>query len=311
MADNRARHTFSAVDFAEDTESERYALERLGTHRVRLGEPPIVVDLRGHEGPANASVLMVSDTFGGEQAEQLPRDLEPLGFAAAYKVLDMLVEHVLRANGATAARLSFDDKKSQIRGSAIERLPTPLDERRDIWERLTRLYGSLGTARHAVTHRRATVSATGDVHVFSNERVRQDVIRRQELGDFAASVHGAAEMTIDESTDPRRLRIIAAHLNLLGSRHRLPPLEEAAAPDDYRLLRANAEQTSDRGLRIDLRRIRDAIAQQPATAVWDVELHFGDRVFVAQWEAIPAISRDVVDVDPTALPSWLGERRAE
>jgi hypothetical protein len=34
--------SFSAADFADDTDFERFALDRLGPHRVRLGEPGAV-----------------------------------------------------------------------------------------------------------------------------------------------------------------------------------------------------------------------------------------------------------------------------
>jgi hypothetical protein len=99
---------FSPKGFADDTDFERLVLDRLGTHRVRSSEPGAIHDIRGRESGGGSIIVKVGAAISGTQLrEELRQSLRPLGFGAAYKVLDMLVEHVLRANGATASRLSF------------------------------------------------------------------------------------------------------------------------------------------------------------------------------------------------------------
>jgi hypothetical protein len=157
---------FSASDFAEDTDLERFALDRLGPHRVRLGEPGAVYHDEANPkggGRGMSIVVGIADSLGGASREELRESLRPLGFAAAYKVLDMLVEHVLKANGATALR-RFDQKTTAL-AQRPAALPVPLDCRPDLWDRLARVYVALQDARPAVTHRRAQVGAAGELEV--------------------------------------------------------------------------------------------------------------------------------------------------
>ncbi len=46
-------------------------------------------------------------------------------------------------------------------------LPVPLDARRDLWDRISALYGAFKEPRHAVIHRRAQVTPTGQLDVYN------------------------------------------------------------------------------------------------------------------------------------------------
>src|SRR4051812_4094466 len=132
---------FSPANFADDTDFERLVLDRLGTYGVRPEKPGVAVDLRGEQAGGRGSM---TGTVGGVVAgatriDALLRSLRPLGFGAAYKVLDMLVEHVLRANGAGSGTLTFKAKKQLLR-SRPATMPPPLDQHPELWDRLARLY---------------------------------------------------------------------------------------------------------------------------------------------------------------------------
>lgn len=57
---------------------------------------------------------MVGTIVAGSGAiEEFRLSLRPLAFGAAYKTLDMLVEHTLRANSAGVGRMTFEQKTTR------------------------------------------------------------------------------------------------------------------------------------------------------------------------------------------------------
>jgi len=100
--------TFNSLDFADDTAFERFALDQLGAHRVRVAEPKYIYGRRGITGKLGMA------EEGTRLREELRHSLRPLGFGAAYKVLDMLVEYVLRANPDFSRRGDSEGQQSEI-----------------------------------------------------------------------------------------------------------------------------------------------------------------------------------------------------
>jgi hypothetical protein len=298
-----SRVAFTPVDFAEDTDFERFVLDRLGTHRVRPAEPDIIHDVRGVSG--GTTVMAGAAVAGAGLREELRRSLHPLGFGAAYKVLDMLVEHVLRANGTSAARLTFKEKKRAL-AKRPHVLPVPLDGHPDLWDRLSRLYVELQQGRHAVTHRRAQPTAAGDLEIYDGARRLIGTVASAEIEAFAAAVHAVAELVIDASDENRRVSIVAWHLNALRPRHGLPALPASDPNAGRRLLVMNLERLGDGRLRFDVDRARQAVDEQ-VPSVWDLQLHGDGRVFVGRWEDLPDTSATTVDFHPASPPKWLSE----
>lgn len=294
---------FSASQFAEDTDLERFVLDRLGTHRVRLDVPGSIHDVRGATG--HITIRIGSVVSGTSLRDELQQSLRPLGFGAAYKILDMLIEHVLRANGASAGRLAFAMK---VRALAMRpnTLPTPLDAQPALWLRLAALYVAFAEARHAVTHRRAQATVTGDLEVYDNARRLTDTIPSAEIEAFAAAVHTVAELVIDATDDRRRASIAAWSLNALGVRHGLAALAATDPNAARRLLVMNLESLEDGHLRFDTSLARQTIDGQ-APSLWDLRLHAGDRSFVGHWEDAPAGLTDDFAFHPASPPPWLSE----
>jgi hypothetical protein len=294
---------FAPVDFAEDTDYERFVLDQLGTHRVRPVEPGAIHDVRDASGHTTLKVGMVE--AGAGLREELRRTLHPVGFGAAYKVLDMLVEHVLRANGASGVQLTFKNK-TQTLAKRPRVLPVPLDGQPDLWDRLSRLYVNLQQGRHAVTHRRAQATAAGDLEIYDDARCLIDTIVSADIGAFAAAVHAVAELVIDANDDHRRISIAAWHLNALRARHSLLVLPASDPNAGARLLVMNLQRLSDGCLSFDVDRARRTIDGQ-VPSVWDLQLHGDDRVFVGRWDDLPDQPATTVDFHPVSPPKWLSE----
>lgn len=273
---------------------------------MRPAEPGARYSVRGKAAGHDVAISVGSITRGGQALQEFRSSLQPLGFGAAYKVLDMLVEHVLRTNGATGW-LGFKAKKANL-GRHSHALPTPLDGRPDLWERLAVLYVRLVEPRHAVTHRRAS-AVGGDLAIYDDARRHTDTLGAAEITSFAAAVHATAELVIDVSDDTRRLDIVAWHLDQLHTRHGLPLLNAADTNAAQRLLELDAEQLADGRLRIDLERVRGTVASQTTPSFWDLRVYDGDRrVFVGRWEDVP--DRDdasTFDFSRETPPEWLSE----
>jgi hypothetical protein len=294
---------FSATDFAEDTAYERLVLDRLGTHRVRVAEPSYIHDKRGTAGASGHVIVKVGTaTMGTGLRDELAQSLRPLGFGAAYKVLDQLVEHVLRANGISARR--FDQKLAALTQRPAL-LPPPLDAAPHLWDRLAVLYGKLNEARHAVTHRRAVVNAAGDLEIYDDQRRLIDTVSAAEIQAFAAAVHAAAEVVIEGRSDERDLNLVAWYLDALEPRHQLGRLGATDPNAHRRLLQMDLIEGDDGSLTFDVAQAREVVEWQEPS-VWDIELYAGERRYVGHWEAVPQ-DQAAVEFHPASPPAWLSE----
>jgi hypothetical protein len=303
---------FNPTEFAGDTDYERFTLDRLGLHRVRISEPGLIYhDEANPEGGRRGSmtVKVGSAVMGAEAREELRRSLRPLGFGAAYKTLDMLVEHVLRANGVGGARVSFVQKRNALSARPVT-LPVPLDGRPDLWDRMATLYLAFEEARHAITHRRAQVTESGDLEVYDNSRGLIDTIASAEVAAFAAAVHALAEAVIDVDRDGRRAAIVAWHLNTLAPRHGLPNLPGTDPEAGRRLLISDLVPLENGLVRFDVARAHGIVTHQQPPSLWDLELRMGGRVFVGRWEVVPTSAGDHIDFHPASPPAWLSEHAA-
>jgi hypothetical protein len=296
---------FGPSDFADDTDFERHTLTLLGTHRVRVPDPDFTYDIRGSRAGQGRQTLRVPSLDRQGQSEALQESLRPIGFAAAYKTLDMLVEHVLRANGAPANRLRRFDQKSGLLTSRPTSPPIPLDTHPALWDRLAKLYREFQEARHAITHRRATPSG-GDLRIYDDQRRPIDTVTSDEIGAFAAAVHALAELVIEGSADSRRVQIVAWHLNALNTRHSLPSLAAIDPRANRRRLQIDLVP-ADSQLRFDVARAREAIESQVGPSLWDLELYAGERLFAGRWEDVPDKGAITFVFDPAFPPPWLTE----
>ena len=301
---------FNPNEFAEDTDYERFTVDRLGLHRVRIAEPGLIYhDEANPEGGRRGSITVKGGVAveGAEAREELRRSLRPLGFGAAYKTLDMLVEHVLRGNGVGGARMSFARKRTAL-STRPASLPVPLDGRPELWDRMATLYVAFEEARHAITHRRAQVTRSGDLEVYDDSRARIDTIFSVEVAAFAAAVHVLAEAVIEVDRDGRRAAIVAWHLNTLATRHGLPNLPATDPEAGRRLLISELTPLENGLVRFDVVRARGIVTHQQPPSLWDLEVRIGARVFAGRWEDVPTAAGDHIEFHPVSPPPWLSEQ---
>lgn len=174
--------TFDPAEFSDDTDFERFVLERLGARRIQILEPKYI-----HEEGNIVGILGVA-MEGNKALTDLKESLRPLAFGAAYKVLDMLIEHVMRDNKVQNKRMSFSDKSRFLSQPAKRKLPFPLTSEMDLWDRLGILYVAFQEARYAVTHRRCQPTSVGDLTFFDNQRNCNDTLLIDEIVVFAALI---------------------------------------------------------------------------------------------------------------------------
>lgn len=123
--------SFVPADFADDTDLERLTVARLGAARHEADSTSY--DLRGLK---RSDPLRIERTLtasvGFEARQELRQSLQPVAFGAAYKIVDMLVEHVLRSGGASG-RLTFAHKTRVLRARPAN-LPVPFASHPDFWD---------------------------------------------------------------------------------------------------------------------------------------------------------------------------------
>jgi hypothetical protein len=149
-----------ASDFDNDTAFERLLLDRV--------TPIIPYDIGTASGTYNvhndamAVAIGLHDTLGltlSDAVKQL--GIVPLAFGAAWKVIDLLLEHALAAAGVspTGGRWTITEKVKHARARAGQASPVSTDAA--IWTPLLVGYAECEQVRHSLVHRRAQVDSSG------------------------------------------------------------------------------------------------------------------------------------------------------
>jgi hypothetical protein len=297
---------FRPADFRDDTDFERLVLARLGTHGIAFAGPGAVYHLGDSPRGGNISVSVGAfDSLGGSAREDLRRSLQPLSFGAAYKTLDLLVEHVLRATGAGVGRLTFARKRSLVTSRPAV-LPVPFNAQPAMWDRLAALYDRFEQPRHAITHRRAQGTPDGGLDIYDDAGSQIDQVTGAEVAAFTGAVHVSAELVIASSDDSRRVALVAWYLNEMQARHGLGMVADALDPAaGTRLAKLDLSSVGEGTWRLNVGRLREVIEGQPSPSVWDLELSAGARLFTTRWEDVPDQSVDSLEFEANAPPSWI------
>jgi hypothetical protein len=141
---------------------ESYLLQKVAPLLLSTAQPISTFDIE-HDRMTIAAA--VSSTLGMTLEEAVERlGIRPLAFGAAWKVIDLLLEHALDAAGFQASagrRWTISEKVQhalQGDGRAV-----PLSNHPDIWRRLLASYAATEEVRHSLVHRRATVGTSGEL----------------------------------------------------------------------------------------------------------------------------------------------------
>lgn len=239
------------AQFEEDTAYERFVLDTIAT----AGQPPNPTppprdDLRGG---GLSMARSVSDWLAADSVAQAIGSFRPLGFGAAYKVIDMLVELVMRVNREPCpkGRWTFAEKQTYVRAGPPARLPIPLQVPKSYWPRITALYDRFLEPRHALVHRRATVQPDGTLAPTDRSGVTFPTVSKDEQDAFVRLTREVGAAVIVADTERRRRNRIAWNLDLLQQHHGQRKLGARAPRDAIREIVLDLDPAGPRRWKLD------------------------------------------------------------
>ena len=110
----------------------------------------------GYDLRTNTARIVLSDDFGSGGRDDLVRELRPLLFGAAWKVLDLLVEYGLKQVDPRP-EWRINDKKACVVGVTLP----PLSADAAIWSRISATYANTIEQRHCLVHRSFVMTPAG------------------------------------------------------------------------------------------------------------------------------------------------------
>lgn len=115
----------------------------------------------------------VSDTLGMNRAADVINDLSPLLFNAAYKILDMLMEWIIKENQGNCPWRFIDKINILTSAGTVLSLPYPLTSEPAIFSTFVKLYENLVAYRNALTHGVWGKNQSGDLVFDFNKNGRR------------------------------------------------------------------------------------------------------------------------------------------
>jgi hypothetical protein len=263
---------------------ERYVLKACNNairqSRGVCGPTTIVIS---DEGP-NQICLHIEDTIGDTGAGMTHR-MSPLVFAAAYKLLDMVVEGTIRENG-----LNFPYQFAR-KVAIIDNTPSPVypdfigadDALRDV---LVGLFKTALPYRNAITHNKWGKNVGGDLHFdfHKNDRHYTAVFTFDTILAFAEAMSLLGDLLVNSPEDPNKLNTMKWLLDRLTSLHGKPAFGNTQ-PRFFQIVR-RTQSMGTAPVVIDLARVRSVVAQQAgrATAVYDLTVEADSATGADAWE---------------------------
>ena len=296
-------------EFSDDTGYERLVLATMaGADQPPPGAVFSRDDLRG--GQRHFERGLHDSLSAGRIADVLGR-FRPLVFGAAYKVIDQLVEMVMRLNHepCPSGRWTFQGKQTYVRKGPGS-LPAPLDRLLGHWSRVVALYERFAEHRHALVHRRAEVRADGSLTATDRSGSSLSPVSAAEQEAFAQLAQLLAATVMTGSADARLRNSLAWQLDALDCHHGLSLLGAQPPPDVIRQVVVDLEPLNAGRWRLDGANIHEHLrAQDEEPLNADLEAHAEEDgqeiIFDGHCFDVPEA---VVDFDEGHPPSWLRRR---
>lgn len=285
-------------DFETSTEFERLVLSRavrlLGTDSTAAS----IVEFPTGD-PTQSLIASVSAHAGGsfQKGRQAAFDeLLPLLFAAAWKILDLLVEHAL-ANDAKAPRgnkWTIEAKRDHCRSRAGKVAVLSPVVRDALWD----LYVATEEARHSLIHRTALVDAGGSLTPHDKDGVALAPIAPLQLWAACRAVRRAADAVITAAISQRNAEDIVANVAASGFVTLNGVSSPATTPGPVLVL---MPLPASGVVNIEGVRTR-ALATAPGARWVDLRL----RTDLGEFEgALDDIADQTLAINPAAPPAWL------
>lgn len=284
-------------DFLTDIAFERFALREF-CHQPGQTSGPLVIDLRGPNRRLSSSVTSIA--FASDSG-RLRSAMASLAFGAAWKVIDLMIEHALIAVAPPSrGRVTIKSKAdfaTNNRSDLLVAVPHA-----DLVTRLAELYRATVDLRHALTHR--SVTYQGDLLSDGTTSMSLDSIDAfAHVALSTADIVASSVGTIDQRT----FLDIAHWLNLLGALHGQSPIPNAQPRREIPLVLVAAQQRDDGAWVVNTKSAMAGAMGVLSTARWfDAEIHFPDASHAPlriQLDAAPV--DDAVVVTPGSPPGWI------
>lgn len=155
----------SRIELKEHADYEGWlideCLDRL--RREQGWSDPLVIEVR--DDGNNMLLVELHDELGAASAAEVVRDLVPIVFASAFKILDMVMEWCLLENGASPKSkfFSFVEKIQHARAGRIAVWPDFLSSDAHLQRVVVETYTSLRQKRNAIIHRGWGKNTEGDL----------------------------------------------------------------------------------------------------------------------------------------------------
>jgi hypothetical protein len=150
-----------ATDFETDIEFERYVLDRAMPLVEQTGPTSITGIIYLDDRPSTRNIELRGVSLGLSTAQVVDNlALRPLMFGAAWKILDILIEHAL--TNVTGAKKSYKicEKVGKVSAGVVSVQPLARDP--DLCARVGCAYVSAEQYRHSIVHRRVTTGPNGE-----------------------------------------------------------------------------------------------------------------------------------------------------
>lgn len=283
-------------DFLTDIAFERFALHEF-CHQPGQSSDLMMIDLRG---PNRRLSSCVSSVAFASDSGRLRSAMASLAFGAAWKVIDLMIEHVLiAASPPRSGRVTIKSKADFATNNRSDLLVAV--HHGDLVDRIAALYRATVELRHALTHR--SVTYQGNLLSDGTTSMSLDSIDAfAHLALSIADVIASSSGTIDQRT----FLDMAHWLNLLGALHRLSPIPNAQPKREIPLVLVAAQQRDDGAWVVNTKSAMAGAMGVLSTNRWfDAEIHFPDANHAPLRIQLDAAPADVeVVVTPGSPPGW-------
>ncbi|WP_157792779.1 hypothetical protein [Rhodococcus opacus] len=294
------------VAFEESTAFERYILSRAAPFF-----PPSAGGLRielDNEGTGSATVFVrVNDSSTCPPGQHLtPRDIYPLVFGAAWKILDLLIELRLYQDGMPTDRddeYTFTRKVGCARSGNVKAKP-PFNK--PVWAAIAKTYAATAEYRHLLVHGHLPIDpVTGDMTAADSTGRLLQPLTVDEQSAFCRVAEGTAQAVISGQLTRRQANQLKWLLDQLANHHQQPLFNVAAIDGSIPVIVMSGIPDADNEIELDFAALRRRVSAQVADQMhYDLEVHLPDkRILAATLEEAPNRALRFPLDEP--LPEWL------
>ena len=274
--------------------------EMLGYERFAIGECVRQMEIEyGHTDPFNIVIhdtkqseysLTFHDSYGCGGAAQAYKQLSGLLFIIGFKILDMIIEWMLRENGMPDDKWRFSDKLKWL-GRTNLVFPGFLGTEIQLRNVLLSCYQRFLPYRNAMTHGQWGQVKDGALHFdFKDVKGIQQtmILSFKQVMAWVQAMSQVSSMLVAEDADAHRaIKTTKRNLDLIQTEHG-GALFSISLPCEFRVVRRTI---SDTEFMVDMKRIRSEIEKHSGGRLYEIQLRVerSDEGKENVWEIPPEL----------------------